>query len=583
MDTFYTTERNVQMLVYLMKQNGIRKVIASPGTTNITFVASIQQDPYFEIYSAADERSAAYMACGLAAESGEAVALSCTGATASRNYVPGLTEAFYRKLPVLAITSTQHTGRIGQLCPQVVDRSVIQNDIAVMSVQIPSVHDGEDEWACNVKLNEALLALRHRGGGPVHINLVTAYSRDFSVRELPAYRVIRRVERGEAFPAVPAGRVGIFVGAHLKWGMELTAQVEAFCRKYNGAVFCDHTSNYHGRYRIQYNLICGQAQYRNETAEMDLLIDMGEMSGAYMGFRPKEVWRVNPDGRVRDTFRKLAYVFDMEEADFFACYAAQEGKDGGDMPYYTECREVFDIITGRIPELPFSNAWMAQQTIGRLPENSVLHLGILNTLRTWNFFEAPDSVDCYSNTGGFGIDGLVSTIVGAALADRERLHFLVLGDLAFFYDMNAAANRHVGKNVRILLVNNGCGTEFKNYSHFGARFGDGADDFIAAAGHYGRQSRELVRNYAENLGFTYLSAAAREEYLEKVKLFLTPEAAEKPILFEVFTRPEEESAALERMNHILASPPGTADRVKQAAKGILGEKGVSVLKALAKR
>lgn len=164
MDTFYTTERNVAMLIYLMKQHGIKKVIASPGTTNITFVASIQQDSYFEIYSAADERSAAYMACGLAAESGEAVALSCTGATASRNYVPGLTEAFYRKLPVLAVTSTQHMGRIGQLCPQVIDRSAIQNDIAVMSVQAPAIYNDEDEWACNVKLNTAILALRHRGG-----------------------------------------------------------------------------------------------------------------------------------------------------------------------------------------------------------------------------------------------------------------------------------------------------------------------------------------------------------------------------------------------------------------------------------
>lgn len=164
MDTFYTAERNVQMLVYLMKKHGIKKVIASPGATNITFVASIQQDSYFEIYSAADERSAAYMACGLAAESGEAVALSCTGATASRNYIPGLTEAFYRKLPILAVTSTQHTGRVGQLCPQVIDRSVIQNDIAVMSVQIPTIHDAEDEWMCNVKLNTAILALGHRGG-----------------------------------------------------------------------------------------------------------------------------------------------------------------------------------------------------------------------------------------------------------------------------------------------------------------------------------------------------------------------------------------------------------------------------------
>ena len=59
-----------------------------------------------------DERSAAYIACGLSEESGEAVALTCTGATASRNYLSGLTEAYYRKLPILAITSTQHVGRI---------------------------------------------------------------------------------------------------------------------------------------------------------------------------------------------------------------------------------------------------------------------------------------------------------------------------------------------------------------------------------------------------------------------------------------------------------------------------------------
>ena len=133
----YTSEKNVQMLIYLMKEHGIRRVIASPGTTNITFVASVQKDSFFEIYSAADERSAAYMACGMAAESGDPVALTCTGATASRNYVPGLTEAYYRNLPVLAITSTQPIGRIGNMQPQVIDRSTIQNDIAVYHTEIP--------------------------------------------------------------------------------------------------------------------------------------------------------------------------------------------------------------------------------------------------------------------------------------------------------------------------------------------------------------------------------------------------------------------------------------------------------------
>ena len=86
---YYTNERSQQIVIALLKAHGIRKVVASPGTTNITLVGSMQQDPYFEMYSSVDERSAAYIACGLAAESGEPVVLSCTGATASRNYLPG--------------------------------------------------------------------------------------------------------------------------------------------------------------------------------------------------------------------------------------------------------------------------------------------------------------------------------------------------------------------------------------------------------------------------------------------------------------------------------------------------------------
>ena len=67
---YYTAERNVQIVIALLKANGIKRVIASPGTTNMTFVGSIQNDPFFEIFSSVDERSAAYLACGMAAETG---------------------------------------------------------------------------------------------------------------------------------------------------------------------------------------------------------------------------------------------------------------------------------------------------------------------------------------------------------------------------------------------------------------------------------------------------------------------------------------------------------------------------------
>ena len=131
MEFHYTQERNVQILVSLLKAYGINKIIASPGSTDITFVASVQYDRFFKVYSCVDERSAAYMACGLADETGEPVVIVCTGATASRNYVPGLTEAYYRKLPVIAVTTSEPVERIGHLLPQLMDRTNIQNDIAI--------------------------------------------------------------------------------------------------------------------------------------------------------------------------------------------------------------------------------------------------------------------------------------------------------------------------------------------------------------------------------------------------------------------------------------------------------------------
>lgn len=117
--------------------------------------------------------------------------LSCTGATASRNYIPGLTEAFYRKLPIIAITATQASGRIGGYTPQVIDRTQIQHDIAVYSTTIRTIKDDEDESEAEVKANKAMYYLRKYGGGPVHINLETQYASDFSIKSLPSCRVIR--------------------------------------------------------------------------------------------------------------------------------------------------------------------------------------------------------------------------------------------------------------------------------------------------------------------------------------------------------------------------------------------------------
>ncbi|MBB1279846.1 thiamine pyrophosphate-binding protein [Pseudoalteromonas sp. SR41-1] len=574
----YTKEINAQIVISLLKAHGVKKVITSPGATNVALVGSIQNDPFFTVYSSVDERSAAYMACGLAEESGEPVAISCTGATASRNYIPGLTEAYYRKLPVLAITSTQATARIGHHIAQVIDRSSIQNDIVNLSVDLPIVKDDEDKWECEIKVNKAMLELTRFGGGPVHINLPTTYKLPFESKALPAYRVIKRFTMGDELPVLK-GKVAVFVGSHKKWTEAETLAVDNFCAINNAVVFCDHTSNYKGKYRVLLALLATQESINKTNYIPDTLIHIGEVSGDYftLSVAGREVWRVSEDGELRDTFRKLTNVFQMKESCFFRAYS---NGDLGNDSYYLMCRDGLDEIRSKIPELPFSNIWVASQLAQRLPENSIIHLGILNSLRSWNFYEIPKTVTSASNVGGFGIDGSLSSILGASLSEPEKPYFCVLGDLAFFYDMNAIGNRHVGNNLRIMLINNGKGTEFRQYNSGAAYFGEKADDFIAAAEHYGNKSPTLVKQYVENLGFEYMTASTKTSFSSMSEKFLTSETTKRPLVFEVFTDSDLESKALEIIRNITDDKTQT---IKSTAKKMLGTKGIGALKKVLKK
>lgn len=538
----YTIEKNTLILISLLKAHGIKKIIASPGTTNVSFVISLQNDPFFEVFSAVDERAAAFMACGMAEETGEAVVLSCTGATASRNYIPGLTEAYYKKLPVLAVTSTQHTGKAGSYSAQFIDRSQQFTDMVKLSVQSDVVFTKEaEEFQVNA-INNAILELFHNEPGPVHINLATTFSNDFSIKKLPNYRVVKRLRPNDDFPELTKKKIGVFIGAHEVFDSEITEVIDSFCASHNAIVLCDQTSNYRGKHRVLASLINSQLFFSESTIQFDVIIYIGYVSGAYLNIRPQELWRVNPDGEFRDPLNKLTYVFEMTEREFFEHYA-KNGSNNTEL--LLKCQKERRYIESKIPELPFSNIWIAQHTANQIPENSVLHFGILNSLRSWNYFETPETVSCFCNTGGFGIDGCISSLVGAALVYPDKQYYCVLGDLAFFYDVNVLFTT-IPANIHILIVNNGIGVEFKNYSHRCAVFGKDADSFVAAGGHNGCKSPELIRNIAKCLSISYLSASTKDEFLSVVNQWIKP--GERASLFEVFVEEEDDVSALRTLN-----------------------------------
>ena len=571
----YSVEQNVLIIVSLLKSYGIKKVIASPGTTNVALISSLQADSYFQMYSAVDERGAAYMACGLAAESNEPVVISCTGATASRNYLSGLTEAYYRKLPILAITSTQPIRNVGHHVAQVIDRSSIQKDVARLSVNLPVVKDENDFWECEVKVNQALGELTRHGGGPAHINLPTTYSKNFEEKELPKVRMIKRITINDEFPDIGSGRIVVLIGSHPKWSEYQTNALDKFCDSNNAVVFCEHSSNYRGKYWIQTCILTGQNYEAFRTVIPDLIIDIGEINGeTYNGKIVKnKVWRVSLDGEIRDRYKKLEYVFEMSEQSFFEHYSNKENKEN---KFFNEVKTLSENLFKQIPELPFSNIWLASQLAHKLPDQSVIHFGILNSLRSWNFFKIPKSVLSDSNSGGYGIDGCLSSLIGASLFNPKKIIYSIIGDLAFFYDMNSIGNRHVGNNLRILLVNNGKGTEFRQFMNMAYQHGDKTDEYIAAGGHFGNKSNKLVKNYAENLGFNYISATNKLEFEKVYEKFISKDLSDKSIIFEVFTNNIDENDALLKMVSINSDKLGG---VKSAVKNILGDKGISFLKS----
>lgn len=575
MESFYSLEQNVLNLVALLKAHNIRKVVASPGTTDVNFIVSLQNDSFFEIYSCIDERSAAFMACGMAAESGEPVVITCTEATASRNYYPAITEAFHRKLPILAVTGLHDYANIGNLVPQVIDRSESPADTFKLKVDLPAIKDEKDVKQSVFLINKALLELNRRGGGPVHINLPSLLKMVFTQKDLPSVNVINRYTLSDSLPAqIREGKVAIFCGTHAKWDETLVCAVESFCKSNDAIVLGSVGCGYYGKYLVQTTL-AGLSKYQEEIFDgIETLIHIGQEAADYKieARLPslKEVWRVDSDGELRDYFGKLSKVFEMDDRTFFERYAKKTTATDSRLK---KCAEAIQNVENRNLDYPFSNVYAASKVVPCLPINSVLHLGLSNTLRAWMMFRVPEGVESYCNLGTRGIDGCVSTLIGASQVRKDKIYFGVFGDLTFLYDMNVIANRHIGSNVRIMLINNNGGCLFRTWGHkiLGEDF---LNQYIAASGHMSAKSRNVVQHYCEDMGFEYLTASDKEGFEMNYRRFVSPEMTDKPIFFELFTEPEKEMSAFS------LSESTNSKQWKQKVKGALGEKGASMVKRL---
>lgn len=368
----------------------------------------------------------------------------------------------------------------------------------------------------------------------------TEHSDKFDVQELPSERKITRynldsIDWKATAEALYDKRIIVVCGEGYTLTESQRCSIDNFCDKFDAIVLCDKMSNCHVRNSIENAFPTLQALNSLDINELapDVVISIRanySFNPEFKGFMKRakghkcENWFVHPSGRIVDPFQGLlTNVYEMDEFYFFEQVSGVATSVSE--PSYAE---TWKVISESIeePDVPYSHINAVGHFLKNIPANSILQLANSNSVRMAQLYTIDPSIEIHCNRGTDGIDGCMSTAVGFA-SETEKPVFLMIGDLTFFYDMNALWNRQLGKNMRIFLDNNGGGAimHMPNRPDFAAEH---LPNFISA--HHDASAKA----WAEDRGFKYVSARTQEEIESGVKT-LTDTNAEGPVLLEVFS------------------------------------------------
>lgn len=536
----YTELKTYQFIIALFKKWGIKHCVLSAGSRNVPFVHSVEHDDFFHCYSVVDERSAAYFALGLAQQLNEPVVISCTSSTATCNYWPAVAEAFYQEVPIIVLTSDRNPAMLGQWEDQMIDQVGMFDRHVRKSVNLPIINSKEDEYFCQRLINEALLELDHQGKGPVHINIpMKSYNNSFNIKALPEVRKITRLEI-EKNPQIwiekmeklkKSKRILLTCGQRSHISKELQNGIKTFFQRFNSTISIEYMSNIECEGALN-DTVCTDTRYiipsKFEKLVPDIVISYG--GNITLGLKDMlrkyankfEHWSIQEDGRVVDMYKGLTTIFQCTPEYFFS-YANKTAEGCvNDLQYHKLHQKYHDEVI--YPDFAWSNIYAIQKVVENINSGSILHLAINNAIRITNFFKLHTKIKVYANIGTHGIDGCLSSLIGQSVATNE-LAYLIIGDLSFFYDMNALRIRHIGKNVRILMINNQGGEEF----YFNRMWKDELSDLHTTARHHTKAEGWVKEN-----NFKYLSAHSKDEF-DKILPDFMSEKSEQPIFLEVFT------------------------------------------------
>ena len=466
-----------QYTIEACKAKQIKHIVISPGSRNAPLTIGFSNNPYFRCYSVVDERCAAFFALGIAQQIKQPVAVVCTSGSALLNYYPAVAEAFYSNIPLVVLSADRPLHKI-----DIGDGQTIHQINVLANHTVYNAHLSDELYADKsncYELNRALnTAIKEQG--PVHINipfeeplyLTTEERYLFEDISLPPQEV--SIDEAKALQFIKQWNVAtkkmVLVGVLAPNSIE-EVYVEWLAQDPSVLVLTETTSNLHHSHFI--SSIDKLLTYTEkdpslkEALRPDLLLTFG---GLVVSKKIKQFLR---------TFQpSYHYNVDLYKAyDSYFCLTAHFNSDINTflkrVGHYlltvpSEYQHRWLVIKNEIQqrhleyinEAPFSDLKVYNEVFNSLPMGYVVEISNSSAIRYAQLLKSNSSWRVFCNRGTSGIDGSMSTAIGAAVGSELPTVFIT-GDLSFFYDSNALWNKYLPKSFRIVLVNNEGGGIFR--------------------------------------------------------------------------------------------------------------------------
>jgi 2-succinyl-5-enolpyruvyl-6-hydroxy-3-cyclohexene-1-carboxylate synthase len=541
----HTDKKGIRLLVAICKAKGLKDIVISPGSRNAPLVIEFTRDPAFRCLVVPDERSAAFVALGIAQQSGLPTAVICTSGSAPLNYSPALAEAYYQRIPLVAITADRPAEWIGQSDGQAINQHDMFKNFVRRSVTLPQEPTDEaDFWYLQRIVSETLDMAMGSVKGPVHLNVPLReplYRQDTAeelVLKLPSSLKLQSSLSKEVVEKLAdewnkCKRKMIICG-----GLAPSNPVQEILAKFTDdpslIILTESTSNLNLNQSIACidRVLATISKKEEKDFTPDLLITLGgpvvskKIKAFIRRHKPVHHWHLDPDELHIDTYQSLTYHIPLEPEAFLN--QLNENVN----PLISDYRNIWldkdriaeDAHQDYLVDLQWSDMKVFENVLQYLPKGSDLQMGNSTPVRYVQLYKAFKPLNYFGNRGTSGIDGCVSTAVGAAISSK-KVTTLIVGDMAFFYDTNGLWHHHLPANLRIILINNGGGGIF--------RIIEGPSSVPELEEYFETRHQLNAKNIAATFGLDYSSCSSFNE-LEELLPLLYVETAKAAIL-EIFT------------------------------------------------